>query len=267
MEYILYIGLGAAAGLISGLFGLGGGVIIVPILIFAFDAQGISPQISTHLAIATSLACIIVISFSSIYTHQQKGAICWSLVRWITPGIIIGTLVGSLLAVSLSGFLLQLAFGIFLILVATQMLFYKTVTVDRSQPEKITLILAGSGIGAISALFGIGGGSLTVPFLTRTGTKMHQAVGSAAACGLPIAMVAAIIYGSADITGKHLPDPSLGYIYLPAWLGIVVASMPSARAGALMAHRLNERFLKQSFALLLLVVGTRFIWINIANQL
>jgi uncharacterized membrane protein YfcA len=265
MEYIFYLGLGAVSGLISGLFGLGGGAIIVPLLIFAFAAQGISPEIATHLAIGTSLATIIITSLSSIYTHHQKDAIRWDLVIRIAPGIILGSVLGSVFAISLEGILLQLMFGAFMIFIGLQMLFYKVVSAQRPPPAAAVLAAAGTGIGGISALFGIGGGSLTTPFLTHAGIKIHQAVGSAAACGLPIALVASLVYSSPNVVGEELPGASLGYIFLPAWLGIIVTSTPFARIGALLAHRANERILKQSFGWLMLVLGARFVWINISG--
>lgn len=265
MEYVFYLALGAFSGLISGLFGLGGGAIIVPLLIFAFAAQGISPEIATHLAIGTSLATIVITSISSIYTHHQKDAIRWDLVMQITPGIILGSAFGGVFAISLDGILLQLMFGGFMILIGVQMLFYRPASVTRPAPAPVLLMVAGTGIGTISAVFGIGGGALTTPYLTKLGIKMYHAVGSAAACGLPIALVATLVYGSSNLAGEELPGASLGYIFLPAWLGIIVASAPFARIGALLAHRANERTLKQSFGWLMLLLGVRFVWINISG--
>ncbi len=265
MEYIFYLGLGAISGLISGLFGLGGGAIIVPLLIFAFAAQGISPEISTHLAIGTSLATIVVTALSSTYTHHQKGAIRWDLVMRVTPGILAGSVLGGILAISLEGVLLQLMFGGFMIFVGLQMLLYKPVTLQRAAPKAPLLAVVGTGIGGISALFGIGGGVLTTPFLAHFGVRIHQAVGSAAACGLPIALASTMVYGGSNPVGEQLPGASLGYIFLPAWLGIIIASTPFARVGALLAHRSNERMLKRSFGWVVLVLGIRFIWINIPS--
>lgn len=264
MDYLLYLGLGAVAGLISGLFGLGGGVVIVPILILSFELQGMAPEISTHMAIGTSLATILVTSLSSIYTHNQKQAIRWDLVKTITPGIVFGALLGGLLALSLHGTLLQLLFGGFLVAIALQMLLYKTVEQSSSAPKPLLLGIAGTGIGSLSTLFGIGGGSLTTPFLTLNGVKIHHAVGTAAACGFPIALAATLVYGSATLATAHLPESTLGYIFLPAWLGIVVISTPCARLGALLAHRTNARLLQKLFGILLLLLGGRFVWLNLS---
>ncbi|MDB3966693.1 sulfite exporter TauE/SafE family protein [Porticoccaceae bacterium] len=265
MDYTLYLCLGAIAGLLGGLFGIGGGVIIVPILIIAFDWQGVPQDVAAHMAVATSLATIVLTSIPSIYTHAQKGSVRWDLVAWISPGIILGTLGGGVFALSLSGVGLQLMLGAFFILVALQMLFYGPQAGVRGEPGKPLILIAGSGIGSISALFGIGGGSLTIPFLSYFGIPMHHVVGTAAASGLPIALSATLFYGSASSQSGNLPEASLGYIFIPAWLGIVVASVPSARLGALLAHRLDGRRLRQLFSCLLVAIGVRFIWINLTG--
>lgn len=265
MEYLLYFGLGAVAGLISGLFGIGGGVIIVPILIIAFDWQGISADVATHLAVGTSLATIIVTSIPSIYTHGQKSAIRWDLVLWIGPGIVLGAFMGGLFALSLTGSKLQLSLGLFFIAVALQMMFVAPPVSIREEPSKPLLTFAGVTIGSVSALFGIGGGSLTTPFLSYFGVRMHQVVGTAAACGLPIAVFSTLVYSGFDSGLGELPQGAVGYVFLPAWLGIIITSVPTARLGALLAHQLNEQRLKRLFGWLLLAVGFRFTYINFFN--
>ena len=263
MEYTLYLGLGALAGVIGGLFGLGGGVIIVPILIIAFELQGLPHDIATHMAVSTSLATIIFTSIPSIYTHAQKGAVRWDLAQWISPGIVLGAMAGGLVALSLSGRSLQLLLGGFFTLVALQLLFYTPQASTRAEPNRSLLLAGGGGIGSISALFGIGGGSLSIPFLNYFGVPMHHVVGTAAACGLPIALFSTLIYAGAEPPPESLPAATLGYIFIPAWLGIVLASVPSARLGALLAHRLQERPLKCLFGGLMIIMGARLIWINL----
>ena len=266
MEYALYLGLGAMAGLIGGLFGLGGGVIIVPILIIAFELQGVSQNVATHMAVSTSLATIILTSIPSIYTHAQKRSVRWDLVTWVSPGIVLGALGGGMFALSLSGGSFQLLLGGFFILVALQMLFYTPRSGSKGEPGKPLLVAGGSGIGGISALFGIGGGSLTIPFLNYFAVPMHHVVGTAAACGLPIAVFSTLIYAGVETQGDNLPEATLGYIFIPAWLGIVITSAPSARVGALLAHRLDDRPLKRLFSGLLIVMGARLIWINLTGE-
>jgi len=263
MEYLFYLMVGSIAGLISGLFGLGGGAVIVPLLIFTFLARGMPAEITTHLAIGTSLATIAFTALSSIYTHHQKQAIRWDLVKTLVPGILLGAVLGGLLAISLGGVLLQFLFGGFLIIVALQLLIYQPKVGARSLPNNLGMGASGGFIGAVSALFGIGGGTLTVPLLTFFGIKIHQAVGTAAACGLPIALAATLAYSTATIDGVSMPQGSIGFVFLPALLGIIVASLPCARFGALLAHRVNAQKLRKGFAWVTMGLGLRFIWINL----
>ena len=263
MEYVFYLMVGSIAGLISGLFGLGGGAIIVPLLIFSFAARGMPQELITHLAIGTSLATIIFTALSSIYTHHQKQAIRWDIVKTLVPGILLGGVLGGLFAISLDGVLLQLLFGGFLILVALQLLLYTPQVGGRALPNLLGMGASGSCIGGVSAVFGIGGGTLTVPLLTFFGVKIHQAVGTAAACGLPIALAATLAYGTATSDVASLPSGSIGFVFLPALLGIIVASLPCARLGALLAHRVNAQKLRKGFAWVTMGLGMRFIWINI----
>lgn len=261
MDYLLYTVVGAFAGFLSGLFGLGGGIIIVPALILTFTANGHSAEVVTHLAIGTSLATIVVTSITSTLIHHERMAVRWDLASWLVPGIVIGAVLGGLMAVTLSGFTLQFLFGWLMVLVAIQMLRRSAVS-PMSQPVKPYLTVGGVFIGAFSALFGIGGGTLTTPFLSRFGIKIRQAVGTSAACGLPIAIAGGstfLIYG---LGHEALPKGSLGFIFMPAWLGMIITSMPFARFGALVAHRIDEQLLKQLFAGTIFVFGVRFIWLN-----
>jgi len=261
VDYILYLIAGAFAGFLSGLFGLGGGIIIVPVLIFLFTANGLPPEVITHLAIGTSLATIVITSIASMLTHHQNLSVRWDLFRWLAPGILLGSVLGGLLATSMSGQTLQLFFGLLMIVVAAQLL-AAAGTGTGSMPRKPYLSFAGFFIGTVSSLFGIGGGTLTTPLLTASGTKILQAIATSAACGLPIAVAGGATYLFSGLGVDVLPAGSLGYIFIPAWLGIVLTSMPSARYGALLARRLNARRLKQLFAGIILILGVRFIWLN-----
>jgi uncharacterized membrane protein YfcA len=263
MEYLFYLMVGGIGGLISGLFGLGGGAVIVPLLIFAFLARGIPLEITTHLAIGTSLATIVFTALSSIYTHHQKQAIRWDIVKTLVPSILIGSVLGGLFAISLSGVLLQVLFGCFLILAALQLLLYSPVVGIRELPGWLGMSFSGICIGGVSALFGIGGGTLSVPLLSFFGVRIHQAVGTAAACGLPIALAATLTYCTAKTDTSIMPEGSLGFVFLPALLGIIIASLPCARLGALLAHKVNATNLRKGFAWVTLALGVRFILINL----
>lgn len=268
METLLvYLALGAAAGTIAGLFGVGGGLIIVPALVLVFTALGIAPEILTHMAVATSLATIVVTSISSIRTHHLKGAVDWPIFLSMTPGILLGSWLGGVTAHLLPGAWLQLLIGIFAVVIAARMWL---AGLRRAQlpehgerlPGAPLLTAAGGAIGWASAIFGIGGGSLTVPFLSRCRVQMQRAVATSAACGLPIAISGAISFAVQGWGEPQLPAWSSGYIYWPAFLGIVLASAIFARFGAQLAHRMSPQLLKNCFAGLLCVIGLRFIWQN-----
>ncbi len=259
MEFVLYLLLGAAAGVLAGLFGVGGGLIIVPVLVFSFSTQGFAPEILTHLAVGTSLATIAFTSINSIREHHRRGAVQWSLFRWLTPGILAGVAVGGATAALINGPVLQKIIGVFAICIAIQLALNLTPKAARPAPKQLELIAAGGVIGWASAIFGIGGGSLTVPFLAWRSVAMQKAVATSAACGFPIAVAGALVFMVTGWQHEKLPELSLGYIYLPALMGIALTSVFFARFGAKLAHRLSPLLLKRLFALLLTVVGLSFL--------
>lgn len=259
MEFVLYLALGALAGVLAGLFGVGGGLVIVPVLVYSFTLHGFAPEILTHLAIGTSLATIIFTSYNSILAHHRLGAVRWRLVLWMTVGIVVGAGLGSLTAESIQGPVLQKIIGVFAIVMAVQMSFDLMPVSKGAMPGKPGLTIAGVVIGWASAIFGIGGGSLTVPFLSWRGVTMQQAVATSAACGMPIAIAGALSFMVVGWHNPQLPEWSLGFVYLPAMVGIAATSMFSARLGAKLAHRLSSKLLRRLFALMLLAVGTNFL--------
>ncbi|MFS1523114.1 sulfite exporter TauE/SafE family protein [Microbulbifer sp. 2304DJ12-6] len=268
----VYLLVGAVAGTIAGLFGVGGGLIIVPALVLVFTAMGISPEILTHMAVGTSLATIVITSISSVRTHHQKAAVDWRVFWVMTPGILLGSWVGGITAERLSGAWLQLFIGIFAIVMAVRMwlsgLHHGEVSEGSGTlPGPPVLMTAGGVIGWVSAIFGIGGGALTVPFLSRCRVNMQRAIATSAACGLPIAIAGALSFSVQGWDNTLLPGWSSGYIYWPAFFGIVLASTFFARFGAILAHRFPARLLKHGFAALLCVIGFRFIWLNIGRFL
>ncbi|CAE6884619.1 putative membrane transporter protein [Pseudomonas marincola] len=255
----MYLSLGAAAGVLAGLFGVGGGIIIVPVLVLSFKAQGLAPEILTHLAIGTSLATIIFTSINSVLEHHRKGAVLWPLFVWMLLGICLGGQLGSMTAALLNGEMLQKIIGVFALVVAVQMSLQLRPNPSRVVPGKVGLTGAGVVIGWASAIFGIGGGTLTVPFLTWRSVPMQKAVATSAACGLPIAVSGAIGFMWNGWNNPQLPEWSAGFIYLPALAGIAISSMFFARVGARLAHRLSPLMLKRLFALLLFSVGVNFL--------
>lgn len=259
MEFALYLVLGAIAGILAGLFGVGGGIIIVPVLVFSFTAQGFAPEVLTHLAVGTSLATIVFTSINSIREHNRRGAVQWNLFIWLAPGILAGAAVGGVTAALIQGPILQKIIGVFAICVALQLALNLTPKNSRPLPKRPELVAAGGIIGWASAIFGIGGGSVTVPFLVWRSVSIQQAVATSAACGFPIAFAGAVVFMSTGWHESQLPEWSLGFVYLPAVLGIALTSMFFARFGARLAHRLPPLLLKRLFALLLTAVGISFL--------
>lgn len=259
MEFLLYLLLGAGAGVLAGLFGVGGGIIIVPALVYSFTLQGFDPSILTHLAIGTSLATIIFTSINAVREHHRLGAVRWAIFIWMTVGILVGAGFGALTAKAIAGPHLQKIIGVFAVLVALQLFAELKPKASRGVPGKVGLTLAGTVLGWASAIFGIGGGSLTVPFLVWRSVPMQQAVATSSACGFPIAVASALSFMVLGWHDPRLPAHSMGFIYLPALLGIALTSMIFARFGARLAHKLSPRLLKRMFAALLLCVGISFL--------
>jgi uncharacterized membrane protein YfcA len=259
MTFLIYLLVGSAAGLLAGLFGIGGGLVIVPVLVITFGLMGISETVLTHMALATSLTTIIFTSISSVKEHHKHGAVDWPLVRWIGSGIVLGTALGVLLLAEVAGEQLQMAIGVFALVMAAKMAFDINPKASRQVPGSSGLLASGSIIGFGSAWFGIGGGSFTVPFLTWVNVPMKRAVATAAACGLPIAFTGALSNVYTGWQHVDLPDWTTGFVYWPAVLGIALTSVPCAKLGAKLAHKLDAKLLKRGFALLLLVVGIKFL--------
>lgn len=262
MELIIYLAIGAIAGFAAGLFGVGGGLIIVPILYVVFSQMGYDPQIIMHMALGTSLATIMVTSISSVMAHQKKGAVLWSVVKNLAPGLILGSFLGAAIAGWMSGASLQLVIGVFAVWIAFRMFSTAQVHVDpnKSLPSRPMQMLAGGGIGIASAIFGIGGGSLTVPYLNKNGVVMQKAVATSAACGLPIAIAGALGFMFFGAKAQGQIEHAIGYVHIYAFIGISVMSFITAKFGAKVAHALSPAMLKKCFAGLLTSVGIYFIY-------
>ncbi|ABB31337.1 protein of unknown function DUF81 [Geobacter metallireducens RCH3] len=259
MFLLAYLALGAFAGVLAGLLGVGGGIVIVPALTFLFTAQGLPAPYIAHLALGTSLATIIFTSVSSLRAHHGRGAVEWRVVRRISAGIVAGTLAGSWVAAQLSTRSLKVFFVVFLYYVAIQMLLNIRPKPSRQLPGTGGMLGVGGVIGAVSSLVGIGGGSLSVPFMVWCNISMHNAIGTSAAIGFPIALAGAAGYMANGLVVTSLPPWSVGFVYLPALAGIALASVITAPFGARLAHNLPVSGLKKIFALLLIVMGTKLL--------
>ncbi len=253
--FVLYLVLGALVGVLAGLLGVGGGLIIVPALAYAFAAFGLGPDLVMHVAVGTSLATIVITSIASVRAHHRRGAVLWSAFASLTPGIVLGALAGASLAGHLSGPALRTVFGLFALLVAAQMGFGLRPAPHRTLPGTVGMGIAGGIIGAVSAVVGIGGGSLTVPFLIWCNVQVRNAVATSSACGLPIAVAGASGFVATGWAHPDLPAWSTGYVYWPAFAGIVTTSTLFAGLGARLAHTLPTATLRRVFALFLIVVG------------
>jgi len=260
MELVTYIWLGVVAGLLAGLLGVGGGIVIVPMLTFTFALQHLPQEHIQHLALGTSLATIVFTSVSSLRAHHTRGAVNWPVVRQITPGILIGTIFGSWVAARLSGSFLKGFFVLFTFFVAWQMLSNKLPKASRQVPGRIGLFGTGTFIGCISSLVGIGGGSMSVPFLIWCNLHARIAIGTSAAIGFPIAFSGALGFLANGWHAPGLPSYSIGFIYLPALAGIATTSYLTAPFGAKLAHNLPVSKLKKGFAILLIATGIKMLY-------
>ncbi|MDA8362993.1 MAG: sulfite exporter TauE/SafE family protein [Gammaproteobacteria bacterium] len=245
---VIYVLVGTAAGTIAGLLGIGGGFIIVPALLFVFHNQGFAPDLAAHMAIGTSLATIVPTSLSSLLAHHRRGAVQWPVFRLLAPGIILGALAGSMVAGMLHGRVLHAVFGLFASIAAVQLILNRPPAPHRQLPHRLGMIGAGSFIGAVSGITGIGGGSLTVPFLLWCNVGVRQAVATSAACGFPIAVSGTLGFVASGWHDSGLPAWSTGSVYWPAVLVIAAASVTFAQLGARLAHRLPVKLLKRIFA-------------------
>jgi hypothetical protein len=254
---LIYLATGAYAGFMAGLLGVGGGVIIVPALLFVFALQGVPDADAVRMAIATSLASIVFTSVSSMRAHQARGAVDWAVVRRIAPGVVAGTFGGAFVAAALPAIALKVFFVLFLAYIAAQMALDYRPPPARALPGAAGMTAAGAGIGALSSLVGIGGGVLTVPLLAWCNVALHRAIGTSSAVGFPLAVAGTAGFVAAGWDAPGLPPGAVGYVYLPALAGIVTVSVFAAPLGAWVAHRQRAIVLKRVFAVFLVAVGAK----------
>ena len=257
--WLAYAALGALVGLFAGLLGIGGGAIMVPLLVLIFDAQGLPREHLLHLAVGTSMSTILLTSLSSIRAHQQRGAIRWDITRGMTPGVILGGLAGASLAVAIPTTTLALAFTMIIFAAATNMILDRKPHPSRQLPGPVGLSLAGGAIGGLSSIAAMGGAFAFVPYMLWCNVPMINAVGTAASLGFPVALAGTAGFIFNGLQDSGLPSGSVGYVYMPAFAGIVLTSGLVAPAGAAMAHKLPTKMLKRIFAALLYVMAGRML--------
>lgn len=261
MEWLAaYLLLGAVTGFLAGLFGVGGGLLLVPVLLLMFDAQQFTAAHTMHLALGTSMSTILFTSIASMHKHHQHGAVNWQVVRRITPGILFGTAIGALTASAIPAKGLGIFFALFVYFAAAQILLDKRPHPSRQLPTFAGMSFAGTLTGWLSSLVSIGGGTIVVPFLVWCNVPIRHAIGTAAAIGFPIAVGGTIGYIAVGWNSPGLPGPHLGYVYLPALFWVAFATVLTAPLGAKAAHRMKVELLRKLFAVLLIVLATKLLW-------
>ena len=258
---LVMLAVGSFAGFVAGLLGIGGGMIIVPVVLWVLQMKGLGGiEHAQHLAVGTSFAIMVFTTFSSVMAQQRKGSVDWAVVRRMAPGMVAGVMIGSMLAKRLSNEALQIFFIVFVVLVALKTLTDAKPKPTRSLPGPAGLGAVGSLFGMASSWVGIGGGSLSVPFMLYCNVPVRTAVGTSAGLAWPIAVAGAVgyLYSGWNVAG--LPEGTLGFWYLPAVAVLSVATMLFAPLGVKAAHKLPPEKLKLAFGVLLLVIAARMLW-------
>ena len=258
--WLSYPLLGIFAGFVAGLFGVGGGLTIVPLLFMLFSAQDFPVQHTMHLALGTSMATIVFTSIASTRAHHSHGAVRWDVVKAFAPGLMLGTFSGSFVAAWVPTRPLAMVFTVIVYYAAAQMILDFKPKPHRALPGTIGMFTAGAVIGVVSSLVAAGGGFLSIPFMVFCNVAIHNAVGTSAALGFPIALAGSFGYIASGLKATGLPEYSLGYIYLPAFVGVVAFSFVVAPFGARLAHKLPVKQLKRAFGGFLALLATKMAW-------
>jgi uncharacterized protein len=251
--------LGIATGFLAGLLGIGGGMLMVPFITIILTAKGFPGEYTVKMAVATSLATICFTSLSSVRAHHRRGAVLWPIVWLLAPGILLGSLLGAQVAVALPGKVLSILFAVFVAFSATQMFLNRRPKPTRTLPGRLGTFGMGGLIGLLSSLVGAGGAFISVPFMTWCNVKIHDAVGTSAALGFPIAFAGTLGYIWAGQGLPQMPPGSVGYLYLPGLIVVSMASMAMAPLGARTAHRMDIQPLRKLFAVVLYILAAYFL--------
>ncbi|MDQ3287870.1 MAG: sulfite exporter TauE/SafE family protein [Pseudomonadota bacterium] len=259
---MMFLALGAVAGVLAGLLGVGGGLVLVAALAWLLPSLGIPQEAAMHAALASSLASIVLTAAASARAHSRRGSVLWPTVRWMVPGLLLGGWIGSFAAVRIDGNILRYVVAAYCLIAAAQLHFGSVRAADIGStlaPAGPGMAAAGVGIGAVSAVVGIGGGSMTVPLLVWRGIAPVRAVGTSSACGVAIGVASALGYALHAPAGA-LPEYAIGYVYLPAAAAVAVASVLAAPVGMRLAHRLQGAALKRIFAVFLVLVAVALLF-------
>lgn len=257
MIWLEYALTGLFAGFLAGYLGIGGGLVLVPVLSWMFSRDPATTEVAVQMAVATSLATMLFSSMSSLLAHHRRGAILWPLVRQMLPGLLTGALLGSIIADSIGNNVLGNVFGVFALIVGLQMLRGSDQPGHLSVPGRVQIASTGFGIGTLSSLLGIGGGSMTVPWLLLHGQRLQNAIATASACGYPIALAGT--FGFVFLGENVSSAPALGYVHIQALAGVALFSVIGAPLGVAAVHRSSPLFVKRLFAVFLLSVGFKML--------
>lgn len=257
MDWALLVTLGLVVGFFAGLLGIGGGGIMVPALTAFFLRKGVPADTVVHMALATSLSCIILNAAISTFTHQKHRAILWPLVWQLTLFYALGSFLAGLLAQQLNSKALALFFVAMMTLVAAHLVMKKHTERPLQPIGWLKKSTVGTLIGSVSALLAVGGGSMTVPFLNWHGIRLQQAIATAAALGFPIALAGTLAFLQSQASTHPLSPQMWGHVYWPATLALSVGALVSTPLGAHLTHRLPVKTLKVIFALLLVLLAAK----------
>ncbi|NDV00743.1 sulfite exporter TauE/SafE family protein [Pseudoroseicyclus tamaricis] len=256
----LLLAIGAFAGLLAGLLGVGGGIVLVPAFFYAFSALGYESEVLMQVCLATSLATIIVTSIRSVLSHNKRGAVDWGVLRGWAPGIVIGALVGVFVATALRTAALQAIFGILAMIVAAYMVFGRSSwRLGPQMPTGPARWALSPGIGFLSVLMGIGGGSFGVPVMSLYGMAIHRAVATAAGFGVLIAVPSVAVFLLTPLPAEVTPPWTIGAVNLVAFALVIAMTLITAPMGAALAHRTDAARLKRIFGLFLFLVAANML--------
>jgi uncharacterized membrane protein YfcA len=253
--WLLFLLVGAAGGFSAGLFGVGGGLVIVPTLYFLWRGDPVLGPEVMHFAVATSLACIVITSLTSSWTHWRARRLQFDRLYWLAGAVSLGSVSAVAMANWVPTHWLKLGFGLFALVTCITLLRKKAHEASQPAPARNELLGAGTFIGHVSTLLGVSGGAMTVPYLVLRGVDMRQAVVVSSAIAIPISLIGAI---GLAITGPHTAQ-TVGYVHLPAFVGISAVSMLFANWGARLSQRMDKRKLQRAFAGFLALVAAHML--------
>ena len=265
--FAIFAASGVAAGFFAGLFGIGGGLIMVPVLVYAFTTTGIAPEHVVAMALGTSMAAIVFSAAQSAYGHYRKGSASIETIRKAAPWVVVGVVIGGVIASRTPALPLLIFVGGFQLFAAALMLtdVSKLATLQALARKNLALRLFSIAFGGIAALAGIGGGTLFTPYFKAAGMEPKLAIGTSAAIGLPVSVAGALAYGWEGY-GMDLCRWAIGYINLPALIALVLGTLVTVRLGVAVAHRLPSRALASAFAVFLVLNGGHLLYSALASN-